>query len=122
MSEDFKRSAQHFLELASSGKVNEAYEMYVSEGFIHHNPYFKGDRESLKQAMIDAHEQSPNLSFEVKQCIQEGDRVMTFSKVSKANMEIAVMHMARFEGSKIAELWDLGQIINPESPNENGIF
>jgi len=119
---DLKAKSQHFLELASSGKVNEAYDMYVSEEFIHHNPYFKGDRESLKQAMIDAHKQSPNLSFEVKQCIQEGDRVMTFSKVCKADMEIAVIHIARFEGSKISELWDLGQIISSESPNENGIF
>jgi hypothetical protein len=42
-----KDIAISFLKLASSGKVREAYEKYVHPDFSHHNPYFKGDRESL---------------------------------------------------------------------------
>jgi predicted SnoaL-like aldol condensation-catalyzing enzyme len=48
--------------------------------------------------------------------------VITHSLVVKQNMEIAVVHIFRFSGDKIVELWDLGQPIEKNSPNENGLF
>ena len=42
-----KEVATDFLRLASSGNVDEAYKSYVAQDFKHHNPYYKGDRESL---------------------------------------------------------------------------
>jgi predicted SnoaL-like aldol condensation-catalyzing enzyme len=35
---------------------------------------------------------------------------------------MAVMHIFRFEGDKIAELWDFGQEAPKDMPNENGMF
>ena len=46
-----KEIAVSFLRLASSGKVRQAYEKYIHPDFRHHNPYFKGDRESLLKGM-----------------------------------------------------------------------
>ena len=43
--------AKSFLMLVVSGKVREAYAKYIDQEFIHHNPYFKGDRDSLLLAM-----------------------------------------------------------------------
>tara|TARA_R110000796_G_scaffold88850_3_gene191833 strand:+ start:43799 stop:43912 length:114 start_codon:yes stop_codon:yes gene_type:complete len=37
-------------------------------------------------------------------------------------MEIAVVHIFRFKKERIIELWDLGQVISKDSPNENGLF
>jgi len=35
---------------------------------------------------------------------------------------IAVIHLFRFENGKIAELWDVGQAVEPGSPNSDGAF
>lgn len=73
-------------------------------------------------AMIEADKTSPNKSFSVKQVFETDDRVAVFSHVVKDNMEIAVVHMFRFENGKISEMWDVGQLIDKNSPNKNGIF
>ncbi|WP_100616270.1 nuclear transport factor 2 family protein [Confluentibacter citreus] len=117
-----KEIATSFLKLAGSGKVQEAYDQFVAIDFIHHNQYFKGDRASLKAAMEDAHETEPNTFIDIKNCYQDGDTVITHSHVGKEAMDITVVHIFRFENDKIVELWDLGQVIDKDSPNENGAF
>ncbi len=122
---NLKEHAQNFLSLAASGKVQEAYDTYVASNFVHHNQYFKGDRESLLNAMAEAHRTSPNRGFEVKKILADGNEVMTYSRVIRANPkdpEIAVVHIFRFENGKIVELWDAGQLIDQNSPNQNGAF
>lgn len=120
-----KERAQAFLQLAATGKIQEAYAEYVLPEFIHHNQYFKGDRESLMMAMEQAHKSSPNKKFEVRQIFEDGDFVITHSQVSRAEetaLQIAVVHIFKFKKNKIAELWDLGQQISKDSPNQNGVF
>ncbi len=114
--------ATSFLKMAGMGEVKEAFDQLVASEFIHHNQYFKGDRESLKTAMQDAHNTSPNQSITIKNTYVDGNTVITYSHVVKDDMEIAVVHIFRIEDEKIAELWDLGQIIDKDSPNENGLF
>lgn len=119
-----KEMAIHFLQMAGMGKVEEAYKLYIDEQFIHHNQYFKGDRASLLAAMIEAHNTSPNLSITTKYCYEdkEAETVITHSLVRKKDMDIAVVHIFKFKKDKVIELWDLGQIIDPECPNEQGMF
>lgn len=117
-----KEKAISFLTFAGTGMVQEAYEAYVSSDFIHHNQYFAGDRESLKVTMEEAHQNIPNTGIEVKKVYEDGLTVITHSHVVKADMEIAVVHIFRFEEGKIAELRDLGQVMDANSPNENGAF
>lgn len=73
-------------------------------------------------AMIEADQSAPNRSFTVKQVFEDGDRVAVFSQVVKDEMEIAVVHILRFENGKISEMWDVGQVLEKDSPNENGMF
>lgn len=111
--------------MAGSGNVRPAYEKYIAKNFIHHNQYFKGDRNSLLIAMEEAHKSSPNKTIEVKQVFEDGNTVITHSLVARQNPaepDIAVVHIFRFEGDLVAELWDLGQLLSKESPNENGPF
>ena len=117
-----KKTAKAFLELVGTGKVDEAYERFVSDSFIHHNQYFKGDRESLKLAMTEAHQTNPNISIDIKSCYKDGPIVITHSLVTKKDMSIAVVHIFHFSDGKIEELWDLGQVIEKDSPNIHGLF
>ncbi len=119
-----KQIAQQFLELTASGAVDDAYERFVAHDFIHHNQYFKGDRESLRVAMRESATTMPDKKLTVHSIVEEQDRVITYShvQISVSAMEIAVFHMFRFENGKIAELWDVGQQIGKESPNQRGLF
>lgn len=117
-----KERAEAFLKMAGMGEVRAAYEKFIDPNFIHHNQYFKGDRESLMLAMEAAHKDSPNKSIDIKNTYEDGSTVMTHSLVSQKDQDIAVLHIFRFSGDKVVELWDLGQIIDKNSPNTNGLF
>lgn len=117
-----KERAIEFLKSVGLGNVRAGYADYVSSNFTHHNQYFKGDRESLLLAMEEAHQSEPNKNIEIKQVFESGDHVITHSLVQKEKMDIVVVHIFRFEGDKIAELWDVGQVIEANGPNENGLF
>lgn len=122
---DRKEAAQTFLRMAGSGDVQAAYDRFIAPSFIHHNAYFKGDRQSLLDAMHEAHKQSPNKAIDIKHTYEDGDTVVTHSLVTRVNPDepdVAVVHIFRFEGEKIVELWDLGQLVDKDSPNEYGMF
>lgn len=116
--------AVSFLTLAATGKVREAYSKYVSPNFRHHNAYFRGDRESLLLAMVESAAQNPDTKIETKLTLEDSNLVATYSCVQHkpADLGIAVVHIFRFENGRIVELWDLGQAIQQNSPNENGMF
>ena len=118
-----KEIATTFLQLAASGAVREAYDKFIHAGFKHHNPYFKGDAESLRKGMEEAHAQTPNEFLEVKHTFENEDSVAVHSHVRQTNgNDIAVVHIFRFEDDKIIELWDVGMLIPKDSPNKNGSF
>jgi predicted SnoaL-like aldol condensation-catalyzing enzyme len=119
-----RQAATSFLQMIAGGKIQEAYERFISPDFRHHNQFFKGDRHSLMVAMQENAQKHPNKTVEVKKILEEGDTVMTLSRVRQdPNLRGgAVVHIFRFENGKIAELWDLGQEIVENSANENGVF
>jgi len=120
-----KEMAASFLKMAGGGNVKAAYEKFIAPDFIHHNQYFKGDRQSLLNAMEEAHKKSPNKSIDVKQVFEDGDFVITHSLVARsdpAQAPIAVVHIFRFKHDRVVELWDLGQELVRDSPSENGPF
>jgi predicted SnoaL-like aldol condensation-catalyzing enzyme len=119
-----KEIATQFLRLVAAGNIREAYAKYIAPDFRHHNAYFKGDRESLKVAMEEAQQKNPHKVLDIKMALEDGDRVVIFSHV-KQNPEDrggAVVHIFRFAGNHIVEMWDLGQQIPENMPNENGMF
>ena len=119
-----KQNATSFLQLASCGKVREAYDKYAHPDFSHHNAYFKGDRESLLVAMEENAITNPNKFLEVHHVLQDGNFVAVHSRVQlkKDGSDIAVVHNFRFEGDYIVKLWDISQQTPRDSPNENGVF
>lgn len=117
-----KEMAVSFLEMAALGRIREAYEKFVHPEFRHHNAYFKGDRESLLLAMEESEKNMPNKSMEVLHVFEEGDLVAVHSMIGlKDNGKIAAVHICRFAGELIIEIWDVAQMWPKDSPNENGI-
>lgn len=119
-----KEIAMTFLTLVASGKVREAYKNHVEQEFSHHNPYFPGDADSLRVAMEENALKNPNKILEIKHVIEEKDFVSVHSHVRQNAEDLggAVVHIFRFKGDRIVELWDVGQPIPEKSPNENGMF
>ena len=120
---NIKEIAISFLRDAAAGRMDEAYAR-VTSNFRHHNPHFKGDADSLKAGMAEAHRKFPNTTLEIQHVLKEGEMVAVHSRVrhSAELSEIAVVHLFRFENDRIAELWDVGIEAPKDSPNEHGIF
>ena len=124
MADSNKNAAVSFLKMAASGKVQEAYAKFVGEGFQHHNPFFEGSAESLQAGMEENSLQNPDKVLDVKRVIADGEFVVVHSHVQQKPGErgAAVVHIFRFENDHIVELWDLGQPVPEESPNQFGMF
>lgn len=119
-----KDMAIKFLELASAGDVEEAYKTFVHPDFAHHNPYFKGDRESLQNGMRDSAREMPDKTFTPLRALEDGNLVAVHGKVQlrPGSPEIALIHIFRFKDDKIIEEWEAAQEAPKESSNENGMF
>jgi len=119
-----KESAQHFLKLASEGKSREAFKFYVGKDFKHHNVYFKGDAYTLMIAIEEDAKMNPDKIFEIQRALEEDDLVAVHSRFRQNpnDADYAVMHIFRFEGNKVVELWDFAQAAPDEMINENGMF
>lgn len=119
-----KQAAVTFLRLASSGQVKMAYQRYVGAGFRHHNPYFPGDAETLSTAMEENAKQNPDKVIEILHTLEDGDLVAVHAHVrlKPGDLGVATVHVFRFEGDRIVELWDVGQAVPEKTLNKYGMF
>ena len=121
--EERKRVAVLFLRLAREGDRAGA-ERLVTASAKHHNPYFAAGMPALFDAITAAAKESPERQFDVKRVLSDGDFVVVHSHVRQRPTETgaAVVHLFRFDGDRIAELWDVGQPVPPDNPNRDGMF
>ncbi|MBX0356832.1 nuclear transport factor 2 family protein [Halobacillus sp. Nhm2S1] len=119
-----KERAVSFLKQVAGGEVRGAYQKYIHPDFSHHNPYFRGDKDSLMSAMEEDASRNPQKTLEVHRAMEEERIVVVHSHIKQHQEDngVAVVHMMRFEEGKIIELWDIGQPLPEDSPNENGAF
>ncbi|MHA2027614.1 MAG: nuclear transport factor 2 family protein, partial [Candidatus Thorarchaeota archaeon] len=110
--------ALSFFDLVVTGKVRNWFDKYTSQDFIHHNQYFKGDKESLILAIEEDARANPDKQVEIKMTLVEGDLVTTYSHVQQNPDDpgFALMHIFRFKNSSIVEVWDISQAILEDSP------
>ncbi len=68
--------------------------------------------------------QNPDKRLDVLHVVEEGDVVAVHSRVQQKpdDRGAALVHLFRFEGDRIVELWDIGQPVPAESVNTNGMF
>ncbi len=120
-----KDIAIQFLKLVVAGRIDEAYQRFIDMAGIHHNPRFPAGFQALKKAMIENHTQFPDKRIIVKHALAEGDMVAVHSQVvldHGSDGNIAVVHLFRFQGDRVVELWDIGQPMLSDSPNRDGMF
>jgi len=124
ISKSRKEIAAEFLTLCAIGKSHKAFDLFVGENFIHHNTYFKGDRETLMLAMEANAKQNPHKILEIKHTLEDGSLAAVHSHVRQNpnDLGVAVIHIFCFENDKIVELWDFGQPVPQNLINENGMF
>jgi predicted SnoaL-like aldol condensation-catalyzing enzyme len=116
--------ATDFLAMVCDGRVDEAYATLVAPGFRHHNPWFRADADALRQGMADNAAKFPDKRMVVHRTLEDGDEVVVHSHVRHTPQErgYALVHWFRFEGGRIAELWDLAQEVPAQSANALGMF
>jgi predicted SnoaL-like aldol condensation-catalyzing enzyme len=119
-----KDAAVSFLRMAASGHARDAFGKYVGEGFHHHNPFFEDRAEALMTAMDENARQNPEKRLDVLRALEDGDLVAVHSHVRQKadDRGAAVVHIFRFNGDRIVELWDLGQPVPADSVNPSGMF
>jgi len=124
MSASRKDIALSFLRAAAAGSVREAYQKHVAPNFRHHNAYFPGDADSLMRGMEENAAKNPTKVLEVQRALEDSDFVAVHSRLrmKPGDRGVAVVHIFRFQGDCIVELWDVGQPVPESSPNENGMF
>jgi predicted SnoaL-like aldol condensation-catalyzing enzyme len=120
--EENKKLALDFLKMVVAGDIEAAFEKYVDLSGVHHNVYFPKGFPSLKQAMLDNHAQFPVKQFTPKNVLGDGDLVAVHSSIilKADDPGMTVVHLFRFQNGKIVEMWDVGQEIPHDMPNEDG--
>jgi len=119
-----KQAAVQFLQFVVAGRIEEAYRKFVDMAGKHHNPFFPAGFPALQEAMIENHGRFPDKQLTVRNVLGERDLVAVHSHIVPHPGEpgMAVVHLFRFQGERIVELWDCGQPVPPDSPNEDGAF
>jgi predicted SnoaL-like aldol condensation-catalyzing enzyme len=119
-----RQAATEFLQLVVGGQVDKAYQMHVDLSGKHHNPFFAEGFPALRKAMIENHVQFPNKQLLVKNVLSDGDLVAVHSQIvlRPGEPSVATVHLFRFSGGKIVEMWDIGQPVPTDSPNQDGAF
>jgi predicted SnoaL-like aldol condensation-catalyzing enzyme len=122
--ESNREIAIDFLTRAARGEARDAMQRYAAPDFVHHNPWFAPDAPSLADAMDANARQNPQKELHVQRTIAEGPLVVVHASVRHKPDErpAAVVHIFRFEGGLIWELWDIGQEEPADSPNTAGMF
>ncbi|MBK9994068.1 MAG: nuclear transport factor 2 family protein [Saprospiraceae bacterium] len=119
-----KEISIQFLKYSASGQSRIAFELFVSQQFKHHNPFFKADPDSLIVAMEENAKLFPEKRIEILRALEDENLVSIHSyvKLFPTHVGIALIHIFRFEENKIVELWDFGQAVPEDMINENGMF
>jgi predicted SnoaL-like aldol condensation-catalyzing enzyme len=75
-------------------------------------------------AMEENAARNPDKVLEIQRALEESDLVAAHSRVRQQPGELgaAVVHIFKFQDDRIVELWDVGQPVPDNSPNENGMF
>jgi predicted SnoaL-like aldol condensation-catalyzing enzyme len=78
---------------------------------------------ALLDGIVAAAKSTTDHSIDIKHVVADGDFVAVHSHVPRPGEPgIAVVHLFKFEGDRIAELWDIAQMIPGDVKNADGMF
>jgi predicted SnoaL-like aldol condensation-catalyzing enzyme len=123
--EQNKQTALAFVNMAfNEKKPAEAVENYGGSHYIQHNPQAPDGFEAFIQFVEGFLNQFPQVSFDIKRTVAEGDLVALHSllKTSPEDRGTAVADFFRLEDGKVVEHWDVLQPIPDSAANEHPMF
>ena len=118
-----KKLVEDFFTLAFvDKKVEEAFNMYVGDNYIQHDPNFP-DKNSTIESLTKLFS-NPQIEVSVKRVIAENNLVALHlhSKNSPEDIGVAIIEIFRVDGGKIVEHWSVMQSVPEKSANENTMF
>jgi predicted SnoaL-like aldol condensation-catalyzing enzyme len=107
-----------FLTKNASAAVN-----YLEQDYIQHNPNVATGRQAFINAFTQIFKQNPNFSTQIKRIYTDDNYVIvhSFSPMGPAGTAIVDIYRLNDDG-KIAEHWDVIQLIPSKSANNNTMF
>ncbi len=119
-----EKAAVEFFQMVASGEAREAVDRFLVPGCVHHNAHVAAGMEALIEAVEADAKEAPDKQIDLKHVFSGGDLVTLHFHVVRKGGEpgFAVVHIYRFEGNRIAELWDVAEEVPAESPNSDGMF
>jgi len=106
------------------GKVREAYETYVAEDYIQHNPHATDGRDAAIAFLEPFYQRNPGHRMIVHRVIVQAPYIVVHlhGRTSPEDRGAAAVDILRVENCKIAEHWDVTQPVPEHSANNNGMF
>jgi predicted SnoaL-like aldol condensation-catalyzing enzyme len=106
------------------GRVREAYETYVAEDYIQHNPMAQNGRDAAIDFLEPIYQRNPQHRMTVHRIIVEDPYIVVHlhGQSLPEDLGAAAVDILRVENCKIVEHWDVTQPVPAESINGNGMF
>ena len=103
-------------------KVEEAFNKYVGDTYIQHDPNVS-DKKSAIKFLVKIFS-NPQIEVRIKRVIAENDLVVIHlhSKNSPEDIGVAIIEIFRVDEGKVAEHWSVMQPVPEKSANENTMF
>ena len=120
-----RQIVERFIDLFyRQGRVREAFETYVHEDYIQHNPLAADGREAAIAALEPYFASNPNTIREIHRIIVDGDlaAIHIRTRQNPQDRGFAIVDILRLENGKIVEHWDVIQAVPEQSANPHPMF
>jgi predicted SnoaL-like aldol condensation-catalyzing enzyme len=124
-SQENKQIVVEFYSMAFEKKlVKEAFETYVGDVYIQHNPRVPDGKEAAVKFLSERFRDNLQRVVEIKRVIGEGGLVAVHvhSRNSPEDRGVAIVDIFRVEQGKIIEHWDVLQPVPETAANQNTMF
>lgn len=120
-----RRVVEDFIRLFYVEKnVADAFNTYVREDYIQHNPLAPDGRDAAIRALSGFFAAVPTINYEVQRIIVDGNlaAVHVRMRMNPEDRGSAVIDILRLEDGKIVEHWDVIQAVPEQSANPHPMF